>query len=195
MLTCALFVNMGGRDACPPPEAPMFLSRAWCHCLNRTRGGRRPCFGPLPAPLTGHEACLGPSRAAVAPTRDDGYMYYAEDVLCVSDLACVRKKEAVGNVAVHPDALMSMQPSFQRCSRLRKKVCPVHHFSLLSACLACESGKRCRGPPGPVPTPCFRFSSGTEWRAIRPSRSRGLTMVRNGRIFLASALAISGATS
>lgn len=58
------------------------------------------------------------------------------------------RREALGNAAVHPDALMSMQPSFHRCSRPRKKVCPYWPFSLLSACLACESGNSCRESPG-----------------------------------------------
>lgn len=53
------------------------VGRAWC----------------LACPLgTGHEARLGPSSAAVAATRDDGYTYYAEDMCCVSDLACVGKE-------------------------------------------------------------------------------------------------------
>lgn len=86
-------------------------------------------------------------------------------------------------MAVHPGALMSMQPSFHRCSRPRKKVCPSSRFSLLSACLACESGKVCRESPGlPGATPRFSFLSGTEWMAISLSRSWGLAVVRNGRI-------------
>lgn len=71
------------------------------------------------------------------------------------------RREALGNVAVHPDALMSTQPSFHRCSRPRKKVCPYWPFSLLSACLACESGNVCRGSPGlPGATPRFLFLFG-----------------------------------
>lgn len=62
---------------CSEQDERRGVGRAWC----------------LACPLwTGHEVHLGPSSAAVAPTRDDGYTYYAEDMCCKSDLACVGKE-------------------------------------------------------------------------------------------------------
>lgn len=125
-------------------------------------------------------------------------------VTCIMQTTCavcliwhvVGKRDAVGNVAVHPDALMSMQPSFHRCSRPRKKVCPSITFPLLSACLACESGNRCRGPPGlarchPQVFVSLRGPSGGQLDLPVAGVLRWFEMVA----FLASASAISGATS
>lgn len=115
------------------------------------------------------------------------HMCYARGGCCVCDLACV------GSVAVQPDALMSTQPSFQRCSRPRKKVCPPTSLAFgcaavaAAACLACdESGNGCgAGDPQGCPgaTPRFWSLFGNRVDGKWTPRSWGLAVVRDGRIF------------
>lgn len=178
------------RDACSPPQASVLQSPRdllrFVPLFSQDERKEEAVLGLSACPLgTDHEVRTA-HRAALTPTRDDGYTYYARDMCCVSDLACVGKREAVGNVAVHPDALMSMQPSFHRCSRPRKKVCPPSRFSGCPRVWHVRAGTGAGDPQGcPVhPRFWFLFGNRVERQLDYPVHSSwGLAVVRNGRIF------------
>lgn len=72
------------------------------------------------------------------------------------------RREALGNVAVHPDALMSMQPSFHRYSRPRKKVCPYWCFLCCPPVWHVKAGTGAGNPqvlPGAAPRFSFLFGN------------------------------------
>lgn len=97
---CFVHRQSGRETLAPLPklqrlQSPRDFWRFVPSCLEQDEGrgvGRAWCLAGCTPLGTGHEARLGPSSAAVAPTRDDGYTYYAEDMCCVSDLACVGKE-------------------------------------------------------------------------------------------------------
>lgn len=161
MLTCALFLGQSGQEtlAAPSPSSGgsqnLVTCRALCICLGKTGGGEQAGRAWSRAMRL---ACPHRAPRWLRLVTMVTHMCYARGMCCVYDLACV------GRVAVQPDALMSTQPSFHRCSRPRKKVCPPTSLAFgcaaaaaAAACLACdESGNGCgagdpQGCPGATP--------------------------------------------